>query len=81
MEIKGLQRLEGNVDVLTGRAGEVTERQGQLSAALVKSREEIDSLKAELERYRSERVDTKKKVDALLKRFDTLSVDWEAAKS
>jgi chromosome segregation ATPase len=81
MEIKGLQRLEGSVDALAGRLGEAAKRQGQLSAALVKSREEIDRLEAELERYRSERVDTKKKVDALLKRFDTLSVDWEAAES
>ena len=56
-------------------------RQAQLSAALAKSREEVDRLKAELKQYRTERVGTKRKVDALLKRFDALDVDWEQAES
>lgn len=81
MELKALRRLEGSVEELAGRMDKAAERQAQLSAALVKSREQVDRLKGEVERYRIERLDTKKKVDSLLKRFDGLDVDWEEAES
>ena len=81
MELKALRRLEDSVEELVGRLDKSVDHQSQLSAALVKSREEIDRLKAEVERFRSERTATKKKVDSLLKRFDTLDVDWGEAES
>jgi septal ring factor EnvC (AmiA/AmiB activator) len=81
METKALRRLEDCVEKLVNRLSKAAERQSQLSAALVKSREDFDAVKAELERFRAERNDTKKKVDKLLKRFDALDVDWEQAES
>jgi septal ring factor EnvC (AmiA/AmiB activator) len=81
MELKALRRLEGSVEELVGRLDKAADRQSQLSAALAKSREEVDRLKAEVARFRSERSVTKKKVDSLLKRFDTLDVDWGEAES
>jgi len=81
METKALRRLEGCVENLIERLNKASERQSQLSAALVKSRQELDAVQAELERFRAERSDTKKKVDKLLKRFDALEVDWEQAES
>ena len=81
MELKALRRLEGSVEELVWRLDKAADRQSQLSAALAKSREEVDRLKAEVARFRSERSVTKKKVDSLLKRFDTLDVDWGEAES
>ncbi len=81
MELKALRRLESGVEELAGRLDKAAERQAMLSRALAKSREDVDRLTAELERYRGERKDTKKKVDALLKRFDALEIDWEQLES
>jgi chromosome segregation ATPase len=79
MKLKALRRLEKGVEELAGRFDKAVERHSQLSSALAKSREQVERLKAELAGYRSERKSTKKKVDALLKRFDSLGVDWEQA--
>ncbi len=81
MELKALRRLESGVEELAGRLDKAAGRQAMLSRALAKSREDVDRLTAELERYRGERKDTKKKVDALLKRFDALEIDWEQLES
>lgn len=79
MELKALCRLEDGVGRIAKALDRALERQRQLSAALVKSSEEVDKLRGDLQRYRAERTDTRKKVDALLKRFDTLEIDLEQA--
>ena len=81
METQALRRLEKDVGKLLVKYRHAAERQAQLSAALGKSRDEIEKLRAELQRYKSERTDTRKKVDALLKRFEKLDIDWEHAES
>jgi hypothetical protein len=58
-----------------------TERQTQLSAALVKSREEVERLRAEIQRYKVERTDTRRKVDALLREFESLDLRFDAAEA
>lgn len=81
MESKAILRmgeLESLVENLLTRARSARERQTQLSQALAKSREEIESLKLEVERYKAERTDTRKKVDSLLRRFDSLELDAAA---
>lgn len=77
MELNALHRLENDVGRLVAALGRAVERQQQLSAALVKSCEEVDKLRGDLQRYKAQRNDTRKKVDALLRRFDSLEVDWE----
>jgi cell division protein FtsB len=76
MELQALRRLEHGVEKLLEAHAHSVVRQGQLSAALAKTRDELERAKAEIERYRRERTDTKRKIDTLLKRFDSLSIDW-----
>jgi len=72
MELRALTRLEEAVERLTDQLHRGQGRQRELSVALVKSREEVERLRAEINRYRSERSVTRKKVDALLRRFEGL---------
>ena len=71
--------LEHNVDKLFDQLKRSTERQTQLSAALVKSREEIERLRTEIQRLKSERTDPRKKVDALLRDFESLELRFDGA--
>ena len=81
MESKALRRLEEDVGKLLAKLRQAAERQAQLSAALGKNREEVEKLRSELQRYKSERADTRKKVDALLRRFEKLEINWDQAES
>ena len=80
MESKGLQSLEDAVRRLAAQHGQASVRAGQLAAALTKSREEIEKLKAQNFRYKTEKVETRKKIDAVIKRLDrmTESVDGQS---
>jgi chromosome segregation ATPase len=76
MELQALRRLEHGIDKLLEAYARATERQEQLSAALAKTRAELERAKSEIEIFRRERTDTKRKIDTLLKRFDSLTIDW-----
>jgi septal ring factor EnvC (AmiA/AmiB activator) len=76
MELQALRRLEHGVEKLLEVHQRALTRQAQLSAALAKTREELERARGEVERFRRERNDTRKKVDTLLKRFDGLGIDW-----
>jgi hypothetical protein len=73
MESKGLQRLEENLKRLLSQHGQASTRAAQLAAALSKSREEIEKLKAQNFRYKSERVETRKRLDTVIKRLDRMT--------
>lgn len=79
MDVRVVQRLERDVEALLDQLRRAAERQAQLSAALVKSREEVEKLRSEIQRYKSERSDTRKRVDALLKDFESLELRLEPA--
>jgi chromosome segregation ATPase len=79
MDSHVLQCLERDVDKLLDHLRRLTERQSQLSAALVKGREEIERLRGEIQRLKSERTDTRRKVDALLREFESLDLKFEGA--
>jgi chromosome segregation ATPase len=79
MDSHVFQSLEHNVDRLFEQLRRSTERQTQLSAALVKSREEVERLRSEIQRLKSERTDTRKKVDALLRDFESLELRFDGA--
>lgn len=76
MELQALRRLEHGIEKLLEAYARSAERQEQLSAALAKTRDELERAKTEIELFRRERTDTKRKIDTLLKRFDGLSIDW-----
>lgn len=73
MDQKALQRLEEGVRQLIARHGQSSTRAAQLAAALAKSREEIEKLKTQNFRFKSERADTRKKIDAIIRRVDRLN--------
>lgn len=73
MEQKALQRLEDCVRRLIARQSQSSTRAAQLAAALAKSREEIEKLKTQNFRFRNERADTRKKIDAIIRRVDRLN--------
>jgi hypothetical protein len=73
MENKALQRLEVGVRQLIARHGQSSTRAAQLAAALAKSREEIEKLKAQNFRFKSERADTRKRIDSIIRRVDRLT--------
>jgi septal ring factor EnvC (AmiA/AmiB activator) len=74
MESRKIQRLERDIERLLEHVRRTSERQGQLSAALVKSREEVERLRGELQKFKTERSDTKRRVDALLREFEHLDL-------
>ncbi len=78
MENGLVQRVETKVSEVLALLRESRMRQEQLRAALVKSREEVERLKAEIQRYRNERTDTRKRVDALLREFESLDLHLDA---
>lgn len=73
MENKALQRLEAGVRRLIAQHGQSSMRAAQLAAALAKSREEIEKLKAQNFRFKSERAETRKQIDAVIRRVDRLT--------
>lgn len=75
MELQALRRLEDTVERFYAQHGRTLERQAQLSDALGKSRQEMEKLRGELQRFKLERSDTRKQIDALLKRFSSLGID------
>jgi len=79
MDPKYVQRLERDVERLLEHVQRTSERQTQLSAALVKSREEVERLRGELQKYKTERNDTRRRVDALLREFETLDLRLDTA--
>ena len=79
MESKAFRRLQNDVDKLRAKLRQSAERQAQLSAALGKSREELERLRIEVQRYKTERNDTKKQVESLVKRFEKLDINWDRA--
>jgi septal ring factor EnvC (AmiA/AmiB activator) len=70
---KALQRLEDGVRRLVAQHGQSSTRAAQLAAALAKSREEIEKLKSQNFRFKTERAETRKKIDAIIRRVDRLS--------
>lgn len=81
MELRALQRLKGNVEKATRELARAHDHEQQLGVALLKSQEEVNRLRGEIKQFRSERSDTRRKVDSMIKRFDKLGVDWKRAKS
>lgn len=73
MENKALQRLEDGVRRLVAQHGQSSTRAGQLAAALAKSREEIEKLKTQNFRFKTERAEIRKKIDAIVRRVDRLT--------
>lgn len=73
MENKALQRLEAGVRQLIAQHGQSSMRAAQLAAALAKSREEIEKLKAQNFRFKSERAETRKQIDAVIRKVDRLT--------
>jgi septal ring factor EnvC (AmiA/AmiB activator) len=73
MESKALQRLEDGLRRLVAQHGQASTRSGQLAAALAKSREEIEKLKAQNFRFKTERAETRKKIDAVVRRLDRMA--------
>jgi septal ring factor EnvC (AmiA/AmiB activator) len=73
MESKALQRLEDGVRRLVARHGQSSTRAAQLAAALAKSREEIEKLKSQNFRFKTERAETRKKIDAIVRSVDRLA--------
>lgn len=55
--------------------GRALERQAQLSEALGKSRQEMERMRSEIQRFKLERTDTRKQIDSLLKQFASLGID------
>ncbi|HEY2773641.1 MAG TPA: hypothetical protein VGK20_06260 [Candidatus Binatia bacterium] len=58
---------------LIAQQGHSSTRTSQLAAALAKSRDEIEKLKSQNFRFRSERMETRKKLDAIIRRVDHLA--------
>ncbi len=77
MESKALRRLEQDVDRLLGQLQRSAVRQTLLSSALGKNQEELEHLRREVQRYKSERNITRRKIDALLERFEKLDINWD----
>lgn len=73
MTNKALQRLEEGVRRLAAQHGHTSTRAAQLAAALAKSREEIEKLKGQNFRFKTERGETRKKLDAIIRRVDGLA--------
>ena len=75
MNVQALRRLEHAFEKFKSYHDKSLERQTRLSEALGKSRDEMERLRAELQRYRAERIETRKRVDTLLRRFEGLGLD------
>lgn len=73
MESKGFEHLDRVVRLLMSRKGQSAIRSAQLSSALAKSREEIERLKATTHRLKTEKSETRKQIDAVIRQIDQLS--------
>jgi septal ring factor EnvC (AmiA/AmiB activator) len=70
---KGLQRLEDGVRQLVAQYGQTSTRAAQLASALAKSREEIEKLKSQNFRFKTERGETRKRIDAIIRSVDRMT--------
>jgi len=75
MELQALRRLEDALQRYQAQHGRALERQAQLSEALGKSRQEMERMRSEIQRFKLERTDTRKQIDSLLKQFASLGID------
>lgn len=73
MKNKGLQRLEDGIRRLVAQHGQTSTRAAQLATALAKSREELEKLKAQNFRFRNERGEARRRIDAVIRRLDRLA--------
>jgi predicted nuclease with TOPRIM domain len=74
MESQAFRRLQADLDRLLDEHQRSRSRSEQLAAALAKSRDELERLKGETHRYKLERTETRKRLDRLIRRFDSLGV-------
>lgn len=81
MESQALLRLQGDVSRLLDEHERSRSRSEQLAAALAKSRDELERLKGETHRYKLERAETRKRLDQLIRRFDSLGITDRAAEA
>ena len=77
MESKALSRLQQDVERLLAQLDEAAQRQVRLTEELGKGGEEIERLRDEIRRYEDERKETRRKLDALLDRFEKLDINWD----
>ena len=77
MENKALRRLAKDVDRMLVQLRTSKRRQSQLVQALDRNEAELERLRGEVQRYRTERSDVRRTVDALIKRFERLDIDWD----
>ena len=79
MVSQSLKRLKDTFEKATHRLADARDHEQQLGAALLKSQKEVNKLRGQIDKLRTERTDTRRKVDAMIKRFDKLGVDWGSA--
>lgn len=77
MKNKALLRLEKDVDRMVVQLRTSARLQKQLTRALDRNEAELEQLRGEVKRYRTERSDVRRTVDALIKRFERLDIDWD----
>ena len=77
MKNKALLRLEKDVDRMVVQLRTSARLQKQLTRALDRNEAELEQLRGEVRRYRTERSDVRRTVDALIKRFERLDIDWD----
>lgn len=70
---KALERLEDGLRRLVAQHGLAATRAAQLAAALAKSREEIEKLKSQNFRFKTDRAETRKRIDAVIRRVDRMT--------
>lgn len=68
-----MQRLEDGIRRLVAQHGQTSTRAAQLASALAKSREEIEKLKSQNFRFKAERGETRKRIDAIIRSVDRLA--------
>ena len=77
MKNKALLRLEKDVDRMVVQLRTSARLQKQLTRALDRNEAELEQLRGEVKRYKTERSDVRRTVDALIKRFERLDIDWD----
>ena len=70
MKNKALLRLEKDVDRMVVQLRTAARLQKKLTRALDRNEAELEQLRGEVKRYRTERSDVRRTVDALIKRFE-----------
>lgn len=75
MENQALGRAKDGVRRLLDAYGKAHVRQQQLAAALAKSREELERLKADVHLLQQQRSATRRHVDSLIARLEAMGLD------